>query len=102
MPSLNGGAAPQRVLRSTAEVGLYWACDPAYRRQGYATEAARALIDYVFNTMNMQRVVALTDYENYGSQGVMRKLGMTVERNPLPEPHWFRVAGILENPLENL
>ncbi len=97
----SNGGAPQTVQRNSAEVGLYYAFDPAYWRQGYATEAARALIDYIFNIMNMQRVVATTDFENFGSQGVMRKLGMTVERNPLPEPHWFRMVGILENPLEN-
>lgn len=97
----NHGSVPQVVQRNSAEVGLYYAFDPAYWRRGYATEAARALIDYVFATMNMQRVVALTDFENFGSQGVMRKLGMTVERNPLPEPQWFRMVGILENPLEN-
>lgn len=97
----SNGSVPQTVQRNSAEVGLYYAFDPAYWRRGYATEAARALIDYVFHGMNMERVVALTDFENFGSQGVMRKLGMTVERNPLPEPHWFRVVGILENPLEN-
>ena len=97
----SNGSTPQTVQRNRAEIGLYYAFDPAYWRQGYATETARALIDYVFNTMNMQRVVATTDFDNFGSQGVMRKLGMTVERNPMPEPQWFRMVGILENPLEN-
>jgi RimJ/RimL family protein N-acetyltransferase len=101
LPYYNNGGVPQAVQRNTSEVGLYYAFHPAYWRQGYATETARALIDYVFHTMNMRRVVALTDFENFGSQGVMRKLGMTIERNPLPEPQWFRVVGILENPLEN-
>jgi ribosomal-protein-alanine N-acetyltransferase len=97
----SNGSAPQTVQRNTSEIGLYYAFDPAYWRQGFATETAQALIDYVFHTMNMQRVIAMTDFDNFGSQGVMRKLGMTVERNPLPEPQWFRMVGILENPLEN-
>ena len=30
--------------------------------------------------------------------GVMRKLEMTVERNPYPEPGWLQVVGILRKP----
>jgi RimJ/RimL family protein N-acetyltransferase len=95
------GARPHAVVRSTAEVGMYWACDPAYRRQGYAAEAARAIVEYAFRHMNLKRIVATTEYDNIESQGVMRKLGMTLERNPLPEPHYMQVVGILENPLES-
>ena len=28
---------------------------------------------------------------------LMRKLGMQVLRNPLPEPHWLQVVGVLWN-----
>jgi hypothetical protein len=31
------------------------------------------------------------------SQGVMRKVGMTITRNPLPEPPWLQLVGVLEN-----
>ena len=31
-------------------------------------------------------------------QRVMRKLGMRIERNPSPEPHWLQVVGVLERP----
>lgn len=96
LPCFSGGRVPQTVQRSTAEVGLYWECDPAYRQQGYATEAARALIDYAFTHLNLKRILANTDYDNLASQGVMRKLGMTIEHNPLPKPEWFQVMGILE------
>ena len=91
------GVTAQSVLPGTAEVGMYWACDPAYRRRGYATEAAQAIIDYAFGDMNIKRIVATTEYDNIESQGVMRKLGMTIEHNPLPEPHYMQVVGILEN-----
>jgi len=42
----------------------------AHRRRGYATEAARALMDFV--------------------------LGDFIERNPLREPAWFRAMGVLD------
>ena len=77
------------------EVGLYWAVDPAYQGRGYATEAARALIDRVMEQFNLGRIIATTEYSNVASIGVMRKLGMRIMRNPLPEPVWFQVVGLL-------
>ncbi|MAS34892.1 MAG: GNAT family N-acetyltransferase [Anaerolineaceae bacterium] len=96
-PYRSNGKQPQTVQPTSAEVGLYWEIDPACRQQGYATEAGQALIDYVFNHLNLGRIVANTDYDNRASQGVMRKLGMTLEHNPLPEPEWVQMLGILEN-----
>ncbi len=92
LPSYGGHANAPR----TAEVGLYWAVDPAHQGQGYASEAARAVIDYMFAEERLQRIVATTEYDNTASQGVMRKLGMRLERNPFPEPHYLQVVGILE------
>lgn len=82
----------------TPEVGLFWAIDPALQKQGYATEAAQALIDNAFTQMRLRRIIATTEYDNAASQAVMRKLGMRVERNPLPEPAWLQIVGVLENP----
>lgn len=78
------------------ECGLYWAVDPAHQGKGYATEAARAVIDWCFSGLNLGRIVAMTEYDNIRSQSVMRKLGMTLLSNPLPEPVWFQVVGLLE------
>ncbi len=83
----------------TAEVGLFYTFDRAYRRQGYATEAAQALIDYAFGTLRLRRIVATTSYENDASMGVMRRLGMRVERNPFSDPQWAQIVGLLENNL---
>jgi RimJ/RimL family protein N-acetyltransferase len=80
------------------EVGLYWALHPAHRGQGYATEAARALIDFAFRRLNLQRIVATTEYENLASQAVMRRLGMAVERNPYPDPSWCQIVAVVEHP----
>lgn len=83
--------------RNVNEFGLYWAISTLHQRQGYATEAARALIDYAFGSLNLKRIVANTDYDNFASQGVMRRLGMQIERNPDPEPPWMQIIGVLEN-----
>ena len=80
------------------EMGLYWALATAHRGRGYATEAARALIDHAFANWNLRRVVAITGHANVASIGVMRRLGMRVESNPFPDPPWFQVIGVLGHP----
>ena len=82
---------------TTPEVGLFWVIDPLHQRQGYATEAAQALIDHAFKQWQLARILATTDDSNIASQAVMRKLGMTLTHNSLPEPHWLQVVGLLEN-----
>jgi RimJ/RimL family protein N-acetyltransferase len=52
----------------------------AYWGQGYATEAARAALDYAFIHLKLPRVIALAVVDNLASRNVMRKLGMTFER----------------------
>jgi RimJ/RimL family protein N-acetyltransferase len=82
---------------ATAEVGLFWAIAPAHQRKGFASEAARALVDYLFTHEKLGRIIATTGYENLPSQKVMQKLGMTVQRleeSQLPDQF---VVGVLEN-----
>jgi RimJ/RimL family protein N-acetyltransferase len=87
--------APNRGY--TPEVGLFWAIAPAHQRKGYASEAARALIDYAFDSMRLKRIVATTEYRNTASMGVMQKVGMRLKRNPHAEPPWMQVVGVLDN-----
>jgi RimJ/RimL family protein N-acetyltransferase len=82
---------------AVAEVGLYYALAPAYQRQGYTSEAAAAMVEYAFRTMQLRRIVATTTYDNAASMGVMRRLGMQIEKNPYPDPPWLQVVGVLEN-----
>lgn len=83
------------------EFGLFWATAPEHQRQGYASEAAQAMIDYAFKTMNIRRIIATTNYYNEASISVMRRLGMTIEQNPTPgDPPWLQVVGVLYNPAQ--
>lgn len=82
----------------TPEFGLFYALSSAHRRRGYASEAAQAMIHYTFTQLRLKRIVATTSYDNAASIGVMRKLGMRLERNPDSEPPWLQVVGVLENP----
>ncbi|HZC15961.1 MAG TPA: GNAT family N-acetyltransferase [Caulobacteraceae bacterium] len=82
--------------RSTLEVGLFWAITPLRQGQGLATEAAQALIDYMFDVRRLARVVATTEHDNHASIAVMRRLGMRVEANPWPDPFHFQTVGVLD------
>jgi hypothetical protein len=55
------------------------------------------MISYAFNELRLKRIIATTEYANIASQGIMQKLGMQIMRNPLPEPSWLQIVGILEN-----
>jgi RimJ/RimL family protein N-acetyltransferase len=47
--------------------------------QGYATEAGRAWIEYGFDEIGLERIVAASHPENEASQRVLEKLGMRRE-----------------------
>ena len=91
LPSLGG----QADSLFQAEVALMWAILPDYWGQGYAPEAARALVEALFGQFRLQRIIATTEHGNQNSQRVMQKIGMTIERNPFPEPAWFQTVGII-------
>jgi RimJ/RimL family protein N-acetyltransferase len=85
---------PSRLC--TPEVGLFYAVAPAQQRQGYASEAVRAMIDWAFAQLRLRRIVATTGRDNHASIRVMRRVGMGVVENPHPEPPWLQVVGVLE------
>lgn len=92
LPSFGGAQG----ARFSPEVGLFWAMAPKWQRQGYASEAARAVVNYAFGTLNLGRIFATTEYDNVASMGVMRRLGMRIDKNPYSDPPWFQVVGTLE------
>jgi RimJ/RimL family protein N-acetyltransferase len=52
---------------------------PGWRGQGYAYEAARAVLDYA-PTLGIERLLAIVSPANEASNGLLRKLGMRFER----------------------
>lgn len=59
------------------DVEIGWRLTRAHWGQGYATEAARGVLDWAFASLPVQRVLALADPANDASVAVMRRLGMT-------------------------
>lgn len=80
------------------ELGVGYAIVNAHRRQGYATEAVGALIDYGFRILKVRRIVALTGQGNEPSVRVMRRVGMEVGLSPDPSVDYPWGVGMIENP----
>lgn len=82
--------------RVSPEFGLFWAISRAHQGHGYATEAAKPVIAFLFDVLYTRRIVATTEFDNAASQAVMRKLGMTLRRNEGGTPPWCQIVGVLE------
>ncbi|MGY2810539.1 GNAT family N-acetyltransferase [Bradyrhizobium sp. USDA 4506] len=59
------------------EVG--WGIAKEHRGKGYAVEAARAAIDWVFDNFTVDRIIHCIDPANAASQAVARRLGAVNE-----------------------
>jgi RimJ/RimL family protein N-acetyltransferase len=75
------------VEHRCAEIGFTFV--PAHHGRGYATEAARALLPFVFETMGCHRLVGRTEARNTASARVLEKLGMRREAH-LVENEWVK------------
>jgi RimJ/RimL family protein N-acetyltransferase len=79
----------------TPAVEVAWRFARAYWGRGYATEAARAALDYGFEKLALAEIVATTVPANQRSRRVMERLGMT--RAPEDD---FDVPHLPEGPLK--
>lgn len=64
-----------KVTDRGLEGELAWMLHREHRGRGYATEAARALIDFA-RTLGLARIFAVTDPANAASLRVMQRLGL--------------------------
>jgi RimJ/RimL family protein N-acetyltransferase len=61
------------------EVELIYALGKNHWSKGYATDAAQAVLDYAFDTLQLNHVIALAMPQNSASQRVMQKIGMVYQ-----------------------
>jgi ribosomal-protein-alanine N-acetyltransferase len=70
---------------------------PDYWGQGIATEAGQAIIEWGFKTFDFEKIAAFSFAFNFGSMGVLRKLGFKyLKHGPFPgETHnalnWYEL-----------
>jgi ribosomal-protein-alanine N-acetyltransferase len=73
------GRCGMRYLDETTEIEVGYTLAREFWGQGFATEAARAVVRYALDVMKVSRLVAVADPANVASIKVMKKLGMTFE-----------------------
>lgn len=73
------------AIQETGEVELGYVFAREVWGKGFATEAARACLQYGFDKIGFETVIGLTDLDHEKSQNVLKKIGFRergVERNP--------------------
>jgi [ribosomal protein S5]-alanine N-acetyltransferase len=73
----NCGVRMDKVDAVEADIG--YELDPQHWNHGYATEAARAILDFGFSRFGVHRIWAHCVADNFGSAHVLEKLGMKLE-----------------------
>jgi ribosomal-protein-alanine N-acetyltransferase len=72
------GDSGLQILEDGPEVELGYKLGREFRGRGFATEAGRAWVAYGFETLGLDRIVAVAWPENTASWRVMEKCGMTL------------------------
>lgn len=62
------------------EIEIAYLLDKNFWHQGLATEAARGIMSYAFEKINLTRLICLIDPANAASQKVAERIGMKLER----------------------
>ena len=65
--------------------GIGWYIDPKYQQKGYATEAAEAMIKYLFEEVKINSIQTKAAVNNIASWKIMEHLGF----KRLPEKLYF-------------
>ena len=65
---------------SLENVDIGFALLPIYKRTGYTYEAAKATLTYAKETLQIEKIVAITDSENVASIKLLNKIGLQFEK----------------------
>jgi RimJ/RimL family protein N-acetyltransferase len=91
-----GLAIPRFAAPFTPCTEIGWRLDAEYWNRGYATEGARAALQFGFLSLQVQEIVSFTTPPNLRSRRVMEKIGMIhapgedFDHPLLPEAHPLR------------
>jgi len=76
---LIGSAGVYKLVQKTRQAETGYDLDPEYWRRGIMTEAMTAIIDYVFDSLKVNRIEALISTRNKNSVRLARRLGFRKE-----------------------
>lgn len=68
------GEMSYRLFDSTAEIGIK-ICDTSYQEHGYGTNALKLLIEYLYTSKDVDKIVLDTNLNNTRAQHVYEKIG---------------------------
>lgn len=91
-----GLSVPRFEAHFTPCVEIGWRLAAPYWGRGYATEGARAALEFGFDHLHLDQIVSFTVPDNVRSRRVMEKIGMThdpaddFDHPNLPEGHRLR------------
>jgi ribosomal-protein-alanine N-acetyltransferase len=73
------------------EIEIYYGLSKEYWGKGIATEAAQAMLRYAFDTIKLDKIVAVTHPENIASVKIIEKMGMISGKRieSLPAEHSY-------------
>lgn len=73
------------------DIEIYYGLSKEYWGKGIATEAAKAMLHYGFETIRLDKIVAVTDPQNVASKRVIEKIGLIYRRTieSLPTEHSY-------------
>ncbi|MFD3519230.1 GNAT family N-acetyltransferase [Streptomyces sp. NPDC058653] len=71
------------------EVEISWRLGAQFWGQGYASEAAHAVLEFALQDRGLERVVAVNRISNEESENVLRKLDMVLDRETKDPEHGF-------------
>lgn len=72
-----------------------WYIDPSYQGKGYATEAAQAMIDYMFKEVEIVKIYSGAVKDNFSSCRIFEKLGFNKVGEVLEESPYTFYDGLL-------
>ena len=76
-----------KYLKEVDEVDVGYRFFKQFWGLGYATESAKASMEYGFNTLDLKRIVAHAMVENKASERIIQKLGMRFIGHGLDDGH---------------
>lgn len=66
-------------INGKKQIEIAYILDKEYWGSGYAIEGAKACVEYAFNALNIDKVIAQIRPENTSSRKVAEKIGMKIE-----------------------
>lgn len=95
------GGLSRVTVEGREQLELGWALLGAHWGHGYATEIGKAGLDFAFDRLDADEVIAFTEARNYRSRAVMERLGMSYSHEMIgyDEPFvLYRTAGNHQQP----